>query len=219
MHTQPIGQVSPARGRYLLGADAFLYSGVLYLVVVFLIIGGLQDTWPEWINMVLVVATAVVVAVLAWRAHGRPLGKGHWVSLIIGTLIVGSIGFAIGLGVVYLLNFIPDPIPGEEPWLVVAIVVAGDTGALISPVVAAVRTLRIKGTPKALARLRLGATAIILAVVVRSLIIGGEAIDIIMLLTLLGIPVVCGVLVADQYDEWRTRRSTRGTAPAGVHLP
>lgn len=204
--------VRPARKRYVLGADGFLFTGVLFMAVNLVIEGVwslVGDHAPalEWINMVFMVGAALGGAALTWRIHARPFHKSVWIALAVGTLIIGPPVVMALVGLMSLGRFIPNPIPSVEgPWGLVFLVSAAVIGALVFPVVDAVRELRTRREHVARAWLRLAALLSITSVVIGSFFVGGEAAEIGLFMVLFAFPGVCGVLVADLVESRRQGR-------------
>lgn len=208
--------LAPSRDRYLLGADAFLVSGVMFTVVMLLellvwsLIGD-HDPSLEWINMVLIVVGAMAAAVLTWWLHGAALRRPDWLALVLGTLLGGPLlvgvvwGLFAGIG-----QALPNPFPENQgPWGLVILVAVAVVAGLAVPVVAAIRDLAGPRKSVLTSVSRLAALILWVIIIVVSLIVGGEGAEAGLFMVLFAPAGVAGVLVADFFEARRRRRAVR----------
>ena len=212
--------LAPSRHRYLLGADAFLVSGVMFMVVMLLellvwsLIGD-HDPSLEWINMVLIAVGAMAAAVLTWWLHVGALRRPDWLALLLGTLLGGPLlvgvvwGLLAGIG-----QALPNPFPESEgPWGLVILVTVAVVAGLAVPVVAAIRDLAGPRKSVWTSAIRLAALALWVVIIVVSLIIGGEGAEAGLFMVLFAPASVAGVLVADFAETRRTRLGMTSLEP------
>lgn len=173
---------SGAAPVYQVSVDAFVYGSATMLVLLLLEEAGsvvLPRTptgeLPEWAQLVgpLLMAASFVAGVLgALLVHGRSLRNGRtWLGMLLG-LVGGAAVLALGF---FALRLIPTPFPQESgPWGLVIAVVVLVLAFVVPALVAAVRDLLGPRGQRLADWLRLGAAAVALAIIVGSLVIGGE---------------------------------------------
>lgn len=168
---------------YQVSVDAFLYgcAAMLALLAVdeltlsALFSGTAPEHLPEWTQIlgpIVLFGSFVIGALSALLVHGRSLRKGRtWLGMLLG-LVGGVAVLAIGY---FALRLIPTPFAEDSgPWGLVIGVVVLVLAFVVPGLVSAVRDLVGRRAQQRVDWLRLAATAVALAIVVASLVIGGE---------------------------------------------
>lgn len=166
---------------YHVGVDAFLYGCATMLVLLMLAEGlfallpksptGEAPLWGDAVGMLTMVGSFAVGALAALVIHGHSLRTARtWLGMGLG-LLVGAAALAMGF---FALRRIPSPVAQEGPWGAVIGLVIVVLVFVVPALVAAVRDLIGARRQPVVDWLRLGAAAIALAIVIGSLVIGGE---------------------------------------------
>lgn len=167
---------------YQVSVDAFVYGSATMLVL--LLLEEVGSTFlprttagelPEWVQLfgpLIMVASFGVGVLGALVIHRCTLRSARtWLGMLVG-LAGGSAVLALGF---FALRLIPTPFPKESgPWGLVIAVVVAVLAFVVPALVAAVRDLIGPREQRLADWLRLGAAAVALAIVVGSLVIGGE---------------------------------------------
>lgn len=207
--------------RLMLCADAFLFSGALFMLtegLIGIVVGltGAEASIPEWMQfagLFLMLASLIAGVVTAWLVHGRAWRKQTWIGLLLGVVVGGVVTEVAIMAIAAFGQFIPNPIPGEGPWGLVMVVVVAVVAFLAVPLVDAVRDL-VPGRRLRVAvdLLRLGAFAVIVVLVAGTVAVGmqegselGEAG---LFMVLLAGPAAVAVLAMDLFEAWRSKRDT-----------
>ena len=213
--------------RLMLCADAFLFSGALFMLtegLIGIVVGltGSEASIPEWMQfagLFLMLVSLVGGVVIAWLVHGRAWGKRSWVGLLLG-IVVGGVAMNVAIMAIAAFGqFIPSPIPDEGPWGLVIVIVIAVIAFLAVPLFDAVRDLaparRQRVTVDAL---RLGSFAVIVALVVGTVAVGiqegSEVGEAGLFMVLLAGPAAVAVLCMDLFEAWRSKRD--GAAQSAV---
>lgn len=209
--------------RYHLAADAFLYAGVIYLagigvqlLIAYPMSDGAMDAWvaPIWLELLRATVTPIAVLgapLLAWRVFGRSLGWRDLLAAVVGAM-VGSALAQVAFSVVFFLTLVlPSPFSRDgAPWQFVIIATLVVAALLARPVIAAGRDLT--GPKEHLRRdgLRIGAVAVILAVAIVSMFLGGAAAPFGLSLAVPAAGAACAAIAMD----WRSAQQSRA---GGAH--
>lgn len=207
--------------RLILCADAFLFSGALFMLtegLIGIVVGltGTEASIPEWMQFAgpfLMLVSFVAGVVIAWLVHGRAWGKHSWVGLLLG-MVAGAAAMNVAIMAIAAFGrFIPSPIPGEGPWGLVIVIVIAVIAFLAVPLLDAVQDLAPGRRQRvAIDTLRLGSFAVIVALVVGTVAVGmqegselGEAG---LFMVLLAGPAAVAVLCLDLFEAWRSKRDS-----------
>lgn len=216
------------RPRLMLCADAFLFSGALFMLtegLIGIVVGltGTEASIPEWMQfagLFLMLVSLIGGVVTAWLVHGRAWGKHSWIGLLLG-IVVGGVAMNVAIMAIAAFGqFIPSPIPDEGPWGLVIVTVIAVVAFLAVPLFDAVRDL----TPGRRLRvpvdlLRLGAFVVIVALVVATVAVGlqegSEVGEAGLFMVLLAGPAAVAALCLDLFEAWRSKRDAapRSTLP------
>lgn len=173
---------SATASSYEVSLDAFLYGSATFLVLLSLEeVGSIllprvaAPELPGWVQLVgplTMVGSFAVGALGALLVHDRSVRRGRtWLGMLLG-LVGGVAVLAVGFLTLRLLR---SPLPDESgPWALVIAVVVAVLAFVLPGLVSAVRDLLGRRVQPRVDWLRLAATAVSLAIVVWSLVIGGE---------------------------------------------
>ena len=218
-----------ADGRLALCADAFLYTGALFLSTQGLL--GIVATMatsktgevPEWVQapgLLFMIASLGAGAVFAWLMHGRELRGSSWLGMLAGVVVGGPLMVAAFLALLLLGRSIPNPVPSlEGPWGLVLVLVVAVVAFLALPMVDAARDLGADHRSHVrLDWMRIAAFALITVVVIGTTIYsvrtGSEAAEAgIFMVPFAGVAAVA-VLGADLLESWRAKRAHIAAPPA-----
>lgn len=144
--------VSRTGGRLLLAADAFLFGGALYLLVVTLLLGVptlleadiesvLSGAGPLWGSVLSLAASTLLVlvgAIVAWRMHGREVDLGVVGVMVAGAIAGTAVGMTVLVGGTMMLAGVSRLLMGPNrvggPWVVLA-ALAIVVVALVAPAI------------------------------------------------------------------------------------
>ncbi|KRE60952.1 hypothetical protein ASG78_11330 [Nostocoides sp. Soil756] len=213
--------VVTGRERHPLAADAFLSAALIFLVAVVAVVAvvaqegiphllaaGEPATWtpPVWLEAIGALGVPLAAGggpLLAWRVHGRHLGRRELVAAVVGTMRGGAVFGVAFFALFFLTRLVPGPAARNEgPWAMGIVAALGVVAFLARPVVAAVRDL---AGPRAHPRrhgLRLGVVVLGLAAAGAGVLVGGETAELGMFLLL---PAVPAAVAAIAMDWWRIR--------------
>ncbi|MCA1781355.1 MAG: hypothetical protein ABR500_13995 [Dermatophilaceae bacterium] len=212
-----------SRERHHLAADAFLYAGVVILagtgvqlLIAYLKSGAAMEPWTSPVGLELVVAltTRVIVLgapLLAWLVYGRTVGWRDLIAAVVGGVVGGALA-QVAFSVTFALTrILPSPFPRDGvPWEFVIIATLAIIAFLARPVIAAVRDLA--GTKEHPRRdvLRLGVVAVIVAVAIVSMFLGGVTAPFGLSLA---VPAAGAACAAIAMDWWRVQQHRAAAHP------
>lgn len=219
--------------RWLLPADAFLFSAAFAIVASVVLIGinaltgGLdQDTSSASPAALVVQGGSLLLSliavgggtVLAWRLHGRRLTWQVGAFMGLGVVLGIPAAFAVFGGFAYLLSRIPLGSDGP-PWLAIGVLALAVIALFAMPIIDTVRDMRGPHAHRRLDTLRWVALATVVAIAVIALpVLGaiggnelGEAGIFMVPLSLAG---ALSALSGDLYCRYRDRHSVAAATSA-----
>lgn len=209
----------------MLCADAFLYTGALFLVTqgvpaiaatLARIDPNSTPGWMQAIGPLSMIVSLAVGALLAWRMHGHEIHGASWLGMIAGTVLGGPLLIAAFFALFMLGRFIPNPVPSVEgPWGLVAVVTVAVVAFLIVPIVDAMRDFATdRRVHVRLDWMRLAAFAVAAALVAWTTVLGlqtgSELAEAGMFMVPVAAASACAVLGADLLESWRAKRAATG---------
>ncbi|HEY3409317.1 MAG TPA: hypothetical protein VGK53_14190 [Propionicimonas sp.] len=199
------------RRNHVAAVDAFLLTGaagVLLLVLLSLFFVE-PSVWSEVLSQLVLVGSVLGGTALAWRLHGHRLTRATWVSLVLCAIGGAIVAVPVFLALVTLGRLVPLPADYPEgPWGAVLIVTLVVVAFLAGPVVGSIREFGSGSAGRTIAGLRLGALAVIIAVIIVTISIGGELAEAAMFMAPVAAASAAAIVGVAAVDKWRASHNS-----------
>lgn len=226
------GSERPWAERFLLMGDAFLYAAALDILVssVFMVIAAStgfadSDVSPTSAFAIamqggFMIAAIVVIAFgafTAWRQHGRAVGTGVGIAMVLGVIVGFSVAMPVFGALAFLLSRIPTGLPDGPPWLAIGLLVVVVAALLVLPLMDSVKDLRGMKAHTRADWMRIGALAVVVGIAGIALpVIGAvgqnEVAEAGIFMVPFSAAAAFAVLGADLYAGFRDRQATHTPA-------
>lgn len=193
----------------VVSADAFLITGVLFLLTMGMLALVFREAsiLSEILSQVVLLASLVAGALIAWTMHGNALKGASWLTMAL-SLVVGAGAGTLAFFALFMLgHLVTIAVPGREgPWGSVLLLVIAVIAFLAVPVYRAVRDLVRRSGSRVIALVRLAALVTVVTFVAISMGFEGEGAEVGIFMVPVAAASAAAVLLAAWATRWRARQ-------------